>query len=179
MKRALFIEAAVLIALAVPSWPAAAQMAPMAEPACPAGAEPIPAEFAHWAHRAQLPAAVDAATLAKARLEPGKAVDLALRPTPDVRYSLRPERPGGSVSHGGMAMFTVSATGTYRVAIGSGAWLDIVHDGAAATSVGHGHGPACSGIRKMVDFKLEPGDYVLQIVGNGTPAIPVMVVRLP
>ena len=52
-------------------------------------------------------------------------------------------------------------------------------DPAAAVSVAHGRGPACSGIRKMVDFALEPGLYVLQIAGNGGPSLPVMIARLP
>lgn len=55
----------------------------------------------------------------------------------------------------------------------------MVRDGAAVVSVGHGRGPACSGVRKMVDFALEPGRYVLQIAGNGGQSLPVMIARLP
>ncbi len=149
------------------------------EPNCPGDAAPIPAELTGWQARTPLAAATDMAGLAGATIAPGKAVDLALRPTPEVRYVLRPERPGGSVSNGGMLRITIAAAGTYRVGIGSAAWLDMVRDGAALESVGHGRGPACSGIRKMVDFALQPGDYVLQLVGNGTPTMPVIVTRLP
>jgi hypothetical protein len=107
------------------------------------------------------------------------AVDLALAPTPGVTYALRPAHPGGSVSHGGMVNLTIADAGKYRIGIGSGAWIDLVRDGVSLDSVGHGHGPACSGIRKMVDFALTPGRYVLQIAGNGEATLPLIVARLP
>lgn len=159
--------------------PAAHMPMPEAQPTCPRDAAPIPPELAGWSGRKPMTAAIDAASLAGAPLTPGNAVDLALAPTPGVTYVLRPSRPGGSVSHGGMVAITIGEAGTYRVAIGSAAWLDIVRDGASLESVGHGHGPACSGIRKMVDFALKPGSYVLQIVGNGATTLPLTIVKLP
>ncbi|WCM29448.1 homogentisate 1,2-dioxygenase [Sphingomonas sp. QA11] len=162
-----------------PQQPAARMPMAEAQPVCPRDAAPVPAEFAGWPSRKPMAAAVDSASLANTTLAPGAAVDLALAPTPAVTYALRPSRPGGSVSHGGMATVTISEAGTYRVAIGSAAWLDIVRDGASLESVGHGHGPACSGIRKMVDFTLKPGSYVLQIVGNGATTLPLTIVKLP
>lgn len=167
-----------LLALAQPALvqPLLAQPAP---PVCPADAEPLPASLAGWTTKAPARAATDAAGLATATLLPGKAVNLSLRSTPEIRYALRPERPGGSVSHGGMVGFAVPEAGTYRVALGSPAWIDLVQDGKALESVAHGHGPACSGIRKMVDFALEPGRYTLQIAGNGSSEVAVMIARLP
>lgn len=159
--------------------PVTAQNAMPKAPQCSAAPAPLPAELSAWSEKAPAAAAADQAALANAVAVPGKAVALALKPTPDVKYALRPERPGGSVSFGGMLAFDVGAKGTYRIALGSGAWIDVVKDGQAAVSSAHGHGPDCSGIRKMVDFALEPGRYVLQIVGNGTPSVPVMVARLP
>lgn len=46
------------------------------------------------------------------------------------------------------------------------------------TSVAHGHGPACSTIRKTVDFDLKPGRYLLQVARSRTEAIRIMVSRL-
>jgi len=168
-----------LIAVAALAGQVSAQPMLMAAPTCPAEAVPLPAGLAGWASKIRLTAATDAVGLSAATLTPGKAVDLALSPTPQVKYTLRPERPGGSVSSGGMVAFTVPSAGTYRVALGSAAWIDVVRDGTSLASAAHGQGPACSGIRKMVDFALQPGGYVLQIVGNGTPTAPVMVARLP
>jgi len=152
---------------------------PEAQPVCPRDAAPLPPELAGWESRKPMTAATDGASLAGATLAPGAAVDLVLPPTPAVTYVLRPSRPGGSVSHGGMAKVVIGDAGTYRVAIGSAAWIDVVKDGISLESVAHGHGPACSGVRKMVDFALQPGSYVLQIVGNGAATLPLTIVKLP
>jgi len=169
------------VLLAMSGVPAAAQnMAamPQAAPVCPRDAEPIPATLAAWSDKKPLMSATDEASLGKTVLAPGVAVDLALADTPAVTYIVRPSHPGGSVSHGGMLSFTVDSAGTYRVAIGAGAWLDVVKDKISLESVGHGHGPNCSGIRKMVDFALQPGGYVLQIAGNGDAHIPILIAKL-
>jgi hypothetical protein len=167
----------VLLAISAPAM--AQQNEPQAEPQC--GATPVapPAELAGWASAQPLKAATSAEMSDKAPLVPGKAVDLVLAPTPDVKYVARPEHPGGSVSSGGLAAITIAKGGTYRVAIDSGAWLDVIANGKSLESVGHGHGPACTGIRKMVDFKFEPGRYLIQIAGNGTPRIRLLVTPVP
>lgn len=172
MKSISAIVAAILL-------PASPVMAQKPEPSCPADAAPIPGELTGWAQRGVLAAAADPAATRTVMLAVGGAVDLSLQPTPNIRYALRPENPGGSVSHGGLVGFAIDRAGTYRIAIGSAAWIDVVQGGTAVVSVAHGHGPACSGIRKMVDFALEPGRYVLQISGSGGANLPVMLARLP
>ncbi len=172
--------AALLIALAAPQ-----NVAPAPQPkaamhhdeTCPATPVALPAGMEGWATPTPVNAGAtpDQAT----RLTFGTAATAALLPTPKVTYALRPEKPGGSVSSGGLFAFEVSAAGRYRVALGSGAWVDVLQGTSAAVSVAHGHGPACSTIRKMVDFDLQPGRYLLQVAGNGTPSLPLMVSRLP
>jgi hypothetical protein len=147
-------------------------------PACAVPTAPPPG-LEGWTARTPLAAAADAARLDAATLVPGKAIDAALPRTPDVRYVTRPEKPGGSVSHGGLFAFDIAEAGTYRVALGAGAWIDVLDGGKAVVSTNHGPGPECSGIRKMVDFPLKPGRYVLQLGGNGSPDLPVMVAKLP
>lgn len=172
----------VCVLLVLIGQPVVAQEPPMAmseaAPVCPQDAEPLPAALSRWADREPLAAVTGEASLGDAVLAPGAAVDLALADTPAVRYVLRPSHPGGSVSHGGMLAFKVDRPGTYRVAIGSGAWIDVVKGGAALESIAHGHGPNCSGIRKMVDFSLQPGVYVLQVAGNGDAHLPLMIAKL-
>lgn len=173
-----------LMALA-PGGGAMAQDRPVAKEGVSCAATPtaLPRDLSGWTRRVPLLAGRDAASAA--RLEPGVAVDGTLSPTPEVRYALRPEKPGGSVSFGGIFAFRVPEAGRYRVALGSAAWIDVVEagaigkDGSGFASIGHGHGPDCSGIRKMVDFGLEPGDYVLQIAANASVALPLLVTRLP
>jgi hypothetical protein len=166
------------VACAMLATPVIAQEMPSAPVVCPRDAEPLPQALSAWADRKPLTAATGEASLGKAILTPGIAVDLALADTPAVAYIVRPSHPGGSVSHGGMLAFAIDSAGIYRVAIGSGSWIDLVKDTALLESVGHGHGPNCSGIRKMVDFALQPGAYVLQIAGNGDAHIPVLIAKI-
>ncbi|CAN5214798.1 hypothetical protein BH10PSE13_BH10PSE13_17040 [soil metagenome] len=146
---------------------------------CKAQPATLPPEFAPWSARTPLVAALDKDGLRKATIAMGTAVDATLSQTADVRYALRPEKPGGSVSFGGMLAFDVSETGTYRVALGTAAWIDLLEDGMPVVSTSHGHGPDCSGVRKMVDFPLRPGRHVLQLAANPTGTVAVMVMRLP
>jgi hypothetical protein len=117
--------------------------------------------------------------LPKATLPIGKAVTGGLHPTRQVDYATQPEKPGGSVAHGGLFQLVVAQAGTYRIGISSGAWIDVLRDGKAVASTTHGQGPACSTLRKMVDFPLQPGRYVVQVSGNGGEKIGVMVMRKP
>lgn len=146
-------------------------------PACPAPIVPT-GELAPWTAPVPMTAAGTDGQASRARLAVGSAARLTLLPTPDVRYPHRPEKPGGSVSYGGLVRIDVPTAGTYRVALGSAAWVDLVQGGTAAASVNHGHGPDCTGIRKMVDYQLQPGRYTLQISANGEQVITVLVARL-
>jgi hypothetical protein len=159
---------------------ALAGSAAFAQPAaCPAEPAPPPAALAAWASRAPLAAAADAPDAADAALVPGRAVDLTLRPAAGLRYAVPPEKVGAAGSHGGLVGLTIARAGTYRVALGAGAWIDVVRDGKAVASTAHGHGPACSGIRKMVDFSLTPGRYLIQLAGSDAQKIGALVARLP
>lgn len=138
-----------------------------AQPVCTA---PVRPELAGWSQRSPVTAAT---------LVPGKAVDAALLKSTDVRYPVAPQKSGTAATYGGVFGFTVTAPGTYRVALDQGAWIDVLAGGKPVTATAHGHGPDCSGVRKMVDFPLTAGPHVLQIAANATPAIAVMIVRLP
>ena len=174
MRHLLFSVSIPLLLVALPM-PVFAQEMDAAAP-CTAPAD-LPEALADW--RNPVPATAGGAQAKAAALIPGKAVTLALLPTPKVAYPLRPAKPGGSVSFGGLASFPVAQAGTWRIALGSGAWVDVVKDGKALPSIAHGHGPDCSGIRKMVDYSLTPGRYVLQVAANGSDSLPLLVTRLP
>lgn len=149
------------------------------EPDCTAGAPALPPELAGWASRDAVTAAVDATSATAAPLAIGRAVDATLKPTTDVKFAATPGKAGEGESHAGLLAFTVETAGSYRVALGAGAWIDVVHGGSALVSTAHGHGPQCSDIRKMVDFSLTPGTYLLQIAASPKPSIAVMVAKLP
>jgi hypothetical protein len=106
----------------------------------------------------------------------GTRTDLSLDPTAKVAYKLslaKPPRPG---TYGGMLSVKVVTAGTYQVALGAGAWIDLVKDSKTVESVTHEHGPACSGIRKIVGFALSPGNYTIQLSNSPDPWISVMVI---
>ena len=141
----------------------------VAQSAAPAGSCPEPklpaGELAPWASPVSLATASDAAGLGNARVQVGKAADLSLHPIGSVRLPVPAGREGGN---GGLATVTIERAGTYRVALGSPGWVDLIAAGKAIKSTAHGHGPECTGIRKIVDFALEPGTYTIAI--SGAPA---------
>ncbi len=135
------------------------------------------AASAGWAGAPALAAATGAAN--RPTLEAGRAAKLALAPMPQVQFAPPPDRSFDQASFGGLVRFQVAEKGVYRVAAGSAAWLDVVADGRAVESTAHGHDRQCVGVRKMVDFPLEPGEHLLQVAGSPTQEMTVLVTRLP
>jgi hypothetical protein len=167
-----------------PSAPATPDRTP-SPMACSSDPVDLPPELSAWNKRRPLLAARDTRSLSGAKLTIGKAIEGGLRPAAEMRYAQKPEKPGGSTSFGGLYTFAVAEKGDYRVALGSAAWVDVVRagakkgDGTVMKSTGHGHGPDCSGIRKMVDFKLQPGTYLVQLSGSAAARLPLLVAQLP
>ncbi len=155
-----------------------AEMGAMSAPTCTGPVAPT-GELTTWSQPVVLQAAGNSSHVAAARIEVGQAARVTLLPTPQVHYALLPEKPGGSVSYGGIIGLRIPEAGHYRLASGSSAWLDLVRDGKAAVSTAHGHGPACSGIHKMVDFVLQPGDYTLQVSASGEQQTIFLIAHLP
>ena len=102
--------------------------------------------------------------------------ELSLHKTESLRYWIAPEREPDVFKFGGMVPIDVKKAGRLVVALDGGAWIDLVHEGAVVRSATHGHGPACSGIRKMVEFDVAPGRYLLQIVNAPSDKIRAMAV---
>lgn len=162
----------IMASLSVALAPAALAQSPAPQPSCPATPAKLPAEFASWAR----PVAVAAGTAAPVPVAVGRAMQVTLRPTAQVRYARPPEKPGAPNGHGGMLALDVARPGTYRVGLSAPAWIDVVRDGKAIASTAHGHGPDCSGIRKLVSFPLQPGRYLIQFAGNPAPQVTAIIV---
>jgi hypothetical protein len=160
--------------------PAHAQMPmPARDAACPAIPASPPPELKGWAQRQPLTAGTRKGGDDTPLLMIGQAADVSLRPAETVFFAnplVKAVAPG---DQGGLIAFRVGLTGTYRVALGAGAWVDVVRSGKLLTSIAHGHGPACTGIRKTVDFDLAPGDYLLQLSAAHAPTVAVLIVHLP
>jgi len=164
-----------VLALAVIAAPAFAQEAAPAP--CPATPAPLPAALTGWASASPVTAAATATDIGKAQIPVGSRADVTLSPATQVQF-LAPEKAPLAGTSSGMVRFTVPAARTYRVALGAGAWIDVVRDGKAVGSGAHGHGVPCTPIRKTVDFALMPGDYVLQISGNHDATLSVLILPL-
>jgi len=138
--------------------------------ACPTPAAPLPAAMAGWRAPVQATAGRELAI--------GRAARVSLEPVTAVRFAAAPERSGKPGDRGGTYAFRIASAGTYRVALDSAAWVDVVGGGKPVALAAHGHGDRCAGIRKMVDYRLTPGRYVLQLSGTAQPAAVVMVARI-
>jgi hypothetical protein len=156
--------------LAAAAWPVAA-IAQETGSQC-AEAVPPPGEFAAWSSPAPLPSG-------SADLTIGTPARVTLQPRDTVAFAATPGRAGDAASFAGRFTLAVGQGGTYRIALAAGAWVDVVRDGVAIASAAHGHGPECSGIRKIVDFPLEPGSYTVQIAASPVRETVVMVARKP
>ncbi|MCW2395330.1 MULTISPECIES: homogentisate 1,2-dioxygenase [unclassified Sphingobium] len=159
------------LAMALAPVAVAAQMPAADAPACADDAA-LPPEFAAWRNAERVVSATEAAV----QLKPGQAVDLTLSPASSVAFAAAPERAAKPGTYAGRLAFDAPRDGVYRVALGAAAWVDMVTDGARVPSLTHGHGPACSGIRKIVDFRLKAGRHILQISGSEAPVIRAMIV---
>jgi hypothetical protein len=71
----------------------------------------------------------------------------------------------------------IATGGAYHVALSDGAWIDMMAGGMTLPSVGHAKGPVCSGIHKIVDFRLQRGRYALHLSGMKTPSVRVLIAR--
>jgi hypothetical protein len=177
----------VLAAFAALAWPLAAhaQMAPpsqmkaTAAPACAAMDEGLPPELAAWPSKVALTGAKGVSDLDKAVLNPGQAYLATLAATPDVTYVVKPEKPGDAASKGGIFAIDIPTAGSYIIALGSAAWIDVLKGDGVQTSAGHSHGPACSTVRKMVTFDLQPGRHVVQISSAADATVPILVAPKP
>jgi hypothetical protein len=157
---------------------AAMPLAPaMAE--CPAGGAALPAAYAAWTSPHTLPSASGPGGTSAAGFATGDAVDVQLHPDGKVTYLTLPKGAGEAASFGGLASFEVTQAGFYRVALGDFAWVDLDRGGKPLAPAAFGHGPECTAVKKVVDYELEPGHYVIEISGEKMPGLRLLILPRP
>ncbi|MDB5738382.1 MAG: hypothetical protein JWO65_2050 [Sphingomonas bacterium] len=109
----------------------------------------------------------------------GQPTNLLLAPAAKILFATPLGKPIEPDDTGGLIRFSAATAGTYRVATGAPAWIDVVQGNHALASIAHAHGAPCSGIAKMVDFALPAGEYILQFSGTKAASLAVTVSRLP
>ena len=149
--------------------PAAAYAA--ATPACPAKPA-MPEPWLTWGSPAKAKAGHDVATATPIPL--ARAVEAALAPAAQVQYAAAPAKPPVENTYGGVFRVNIAHAARVGIALSGGAWVDMVEDGRIIDSVDHGHGPECTGIRKIVWFDLKPGAHIVQIANAPMPVIRIM-----
>lgn len=111
----------------------------------------------------------------QARLDasPGVSIDVGEAVARAVANPPVAAQTGGVVHIG----FRIDKPGTYGIALDQPGWIDVApRGGAPLASTRHGHGPACSTIRKIVRFELQPGRYELRLSKLTRPQARVMLV---
>ena len=110
-----------------------------------------------------------------ATLTVGGEATLPLKPAGNVDFKPALARPAKDGTFGGYFPIDIAKPGRYRIALSQGAWLDLVQKGDKLKLADHAHGPACSGIARIVAFDLQPGRYWLQLSDVKQAAIDAMV----
>lgn len=154
----------------------AAMQDPATDPQCANVRVAFPPELSRWSMRSPLTAG-NAPRNAPV-LVVGRAADLRLASMGEVQPRITPGRVPAPGSYAGLVMFQIARPGTYRVALGQKAWVDVVRGRAGMASSAHAMGPRCTGIAKLVDFPLRPGRYVLQLTGAAAQTLPATIVRM-
>ena len=165
------------VALAIlPLFVAAPALAqdPATDPSCANVRVALPSELAGWSDQTPVSAGVKPGE--GATVSVGQAALVSLHPAKHL--ALAPVAKTAADGNGGTLTLAVTAPGTYRVALGAKAWIDLVQSGKALASTSHGHGPKCTGVRKLVDFKLAPGNYAIQLSGSDAESVALLVAKV-
>lgn len=76
------------------------------------------------------------------------------------------------------ARMKIRKAGVFGIAIGREGWIDVTPArGRKLRMASESRGPRCSGIRKIVRYRLRPGDYRVSIGKIGGDRVRVMLVR--
>lgn len=67
--------------------------------------------------------------------------------------------------------------GSYAIALSDVAWVEVAQHGKTLVSTGHDHGPACTGIRKIVRFTLGSGAVQLRLSGIKSTTLGVLIAQ--
>ena len=101
--------------------------------------------------------------------------DLALVPTEQVPFPIKPERTSKKLhTFGGYVTIDPPKTKLLQITVSDDVWIDIAQSGALVKSAAFSGKGGCEGVRKVVRFALPgSGPVTLQVSGADTPTIRV------
>ncbi len=141
-----------------------------ADPVC-AAPTPLAEPWTSWTQSGQAKAGIVAQGAPALIL--GKPLTVDLTPAVHVQFPAAPGK-GAEDGYGGLLNLSLKQAARVGVALSGPAWVDVVTGDAPVASVEHGHGPDCSGIRKIVWFDLPAGRHIVQIAGSQAAVVRVM-----
>ena len=105
------------------------------------------------------------------------ATTVALTRFADAKLPMAPERPPKSPDTfaGFIQVAAPGRSGTYKITLSSGAWIDVVQDGHAVKSSAFSGATGCEGVRKSVKFELSTTPFIAELSGTTAHAIAVAV----
>ncbi len=167
-----------LLLVALPGAPAAAQHAPVA---CVSVSDSnLPEALAAWSKPPTPARAAPAAGAAQPELVPDQPLDLQLRPAAEVTL---PNPPGqvrkADNAHAGLVSVRIPAEGRWRIAASAPVWIDVIGPAGPVASTAHGRMAPCTSLRKVVEFPLPAGTWLVQLSGNPGPDLRLMLSRAP
>ena len=113
-------------------------------------------------------------------LEVDKLYDIALTPQDKVSFAMTPAKKVlADGAYGGMVKLHIPSAGKYRVSMSDGFWIDVIADGKFAPTDDFTGGHACRAPRKIVQYPLPAGDFVLQFSNATSPSVKVTVTATP
>ena len=68
-----------------------------------------------------------------------------------------------------------AASGRYSIGLSNAAWIDVVQNNRFLESRAHSGALECQGIRKVVQFDLSSGPFVVQISGATAPRLSIAI----
>jgi hypothetical protein len=105
------------------------------------------------------------------------ATMVTLVPFADAHLPMAPSRaPKSADSYAGFVRIAgLPKSGTYKITLSEGAWIDVIQDGTAVKSTAFSGATGCDGVRKSVKFELAPGPIIIEFSGTTAHAIAVAV----
>jgi hypothetical protein len=124
------------------------------------------------------PAGKDAA--AAPVIEPNRLYQVQLLPQAQVAFSLPPgKQQSADGSYAGLAALKIPKSGSYRIALDSGFWVDVVAGGKLVPAKDYEGQHECNAPHKIVEFDLDnQGPLLLQFSGVSQAAVRLTVTRV-
>lgn len=103
-------------------------------------------------------------------LKPGGAVQIGLLPQDAVRFAAGKATRKG---YAGLAAIDVPRAGTLQLAVDNKTYVDLVRGGKPLALAAEPKMKGCPGVQKMLDFKVAPGRYLIQLSGSPDKSVKI------